>query len=586
MADKKISDLTAITGANTADDDLLVIVDTSAGETKRITLGELENGLARSNFALGDNEKITFGAGSDLQIYHDGSNSYVTDAGTGALRLRGASQVQIGDTNGELFFLGNQNASVALYYDNAAKLATTSTGIDVTGTVTADGLTVDGDATIGGTSGGKLSIEGQGINAFATTTEPSIYRTGSGGSDIFGAAGHLVIQPRTSAARSVNIATSANGTTTLKRASFEDNGDISFYEDTGTTPKFFWDASAESLGIGTSSLTTNTIINELHIDAPYGDGVSRLRLSSSVENMEGSIAISGYQGSDSMVFAIGSGGDGSAAERMRIDSSGQVGIGTSSPSYKLHVAGVVNSEVSSGDARYRFKTGTKGGWLGIPSWNNDALYLYAPTTTASEQHVMSYNGAVTDGFVFNTGATPTERMRIDSSGNLLVGTTSAGWSNTLSTTIEPYYIIKNHTSGTASGTLYVGFGYNSSGIGSIVQSGTTSVAYNTTSDYRLKTDVQPMTGATERLKALKPVNFEWIADGTRVDGFLAHEAQEVVPEAVTGTKDAVDADGNPEYQGIDQSKLTPLLTAALKDTIAMVEELQAEVSALKAQLNG
>lgn len=103
----------------------------------------------------------------------------------------------------------------------------------------------------------------------------------------------------------------------------------------------------------------------------------------------------------------------------------------------------------------------------------------------------------------------------------------------------------------------------------------TSTSYTTSSDYRLKTDVQPMTGATDRLKQLNPVNFQWIADGTRVDGFLAHEAQAVVPEAVTGAKDAVDDEGNPDYQGIDQSKLVPLLVATIK-------ELEARITALEA----
>jgi len=101
-----------------------------------------------------------------------------------------------------------------------------------------------------------------------------------------------------------------------------------------------------------------------------------------------------------------------------------------------------------------------------------------------------------------------------------------------------------------------------------------ATAYNTSSDYRLKTDAQPMTGATDRLKQLNPVNFEWIADGTRVDGFLAHEAQAVVPEAVTGTKDEVDADGNAVMQGLDQAKLVPLLVATIK-------ELEARITALE-----
>ena len=128
---------------------------------------------------------------------------------------------------------------------------------------------------------------------------------------------------------------------------------------------------------------------------------------------------------------------------------------------------------------------------------------------------------------------------------------------------------------------------------------TSATSYNTSSDYRLKEDVQPMSGATDRLKELKPVNFAWKADGSRVDGFLAHEAQEVVPESVTGSKDAMqteeyevtpavtDEEGNvtteavmgerevPDYQGIDQSKLVPLL-------VATIQELEARITALEA----
>ena len=110
-------------------------------------------------------------------------------------------------------------------------------------------------------------------------------------------------------------------------------------------------------------------------------------------------------------------------------------------------------------------------------------------------------------------------------------------------------------------------------IGQIVANAS-STSYNTSSDYRLKTDAQPMTGATDRLKQLNPVNFKWIADNTRADGFLAHEAQAVVPDAVTGAKDAVDEDGNIEPQGIDQSKLVPLL-------VKTIQELEARITALE-----
>jgi hypothetical protein len=139
-----------------------------------------------------------------------------------------------------------------------------------------------------------------------------------------------------------------------------------------------------------------------------------------------------------------------------------------------------------------------------------------------------------------------------------------------------------HANGTASGSNYVIFGYNSGVIGSITQSGTTGVAYNTSSDYRLKENVVAVTDGITRLQQLKPSRFNFIADpATTVDGFIAHEAQAVVPECVTGEKDAVDADGNPVMQGIDQSKLVPLLTAALQEAIGRIETLEAEVAALK-----
>jgi hypothetical protein len=111
---------------------------------------------------------------------------------------------------------------------------------------------------------------------------------------------------------------------------------------------------------------------------------------------------------------------------------------------------------------------------------------------------------------------------------------------------------------------------------------TTATAYNTSSDYRLKENVTAVTDGITRLQELKPSRFNFIADPAKtVDGFIAHEVQAVVPEAITGTKDAIDNDGNPIYQGIDQSKLVPLLTAALQEAIGEIESLKARVAALE-----
>jgi hypothetical protein len=175
-------------------------------------------------------------------------------------------------------------------------------------------------------------------------------------------------------------------------------------------------------------------------------------------------------------------------------------------------------------------------------------------------------------------------MRIDSSGNLLVGTGTGG-----GFTIFPSYsragstaAVVNHISGSASGESYFQFQLNGTGIGSITQNGTTNVAYNTSSDYRLKENIAPMTGSLALVQQLKPVTYNWKSDGSDGQGFIAHELAEVVPDCVTGEKDAVDEEGKPVYQGIDTSFLVATLTAAIQELKAELDSVKAELAALKA----
>ena len=128
---------------------------------------------------------------------------------------------------------------------------------------------------------------------------------------------------------------------------------------------------------------------------------------------------------------------------------------------------------------------------------------------------------------------------------------------------------------------FINFRYNGTGIGSIATNGTSNVQYLTSSDYRLKDNIVPMTGALAKVTALKPVTYKWKSTGEDGEGFIAHELQEVCPDAVAGEKDAVDEDGNIAPQAIDTSFLVATLTAAIQELSAQVDAQALEIATLK-----
>ena len=170
-----------------------------------------------------------------------------------------------------------------------------------------------------------------------------------------------------------------------------------------------------------------------------------------------------------------------------------------------------------------------------------------------------------------------ERWRTDSSGDLLVRCTTSGFGNDNGTAIENGSVVIRHVAGTGGGTGYLWFTLGGSAIGSVAQNGSTGVSYNTTSDYRLKENVQPMQNALATVAQLNPVTWKWKSDGSDGQGFIAHELQAAVPDCVTGEKDAVDKDGKPLYQGVDTSFLVATLTKAIQELNAKVEQLQAQI---------
>jgi hypothetical protein len=163
---------------------------------------------------------------------------------------------------------------------------------------------------------------------------------------------------------------------------------------------------------------------------------------------------------------------------------------------------------------------------------------------------------------------------------LLVGTTTTSDGKIVSAGTSSGYSFRSDAA-SASGAYYH-MTFNPAGgaqAGYIYSATTSSTAYVTSSDYRLKENVQLMTGALAKIALLKPVTYKWKVDGIDGQGFIAHELQEVVPECVAGTKDAVDADGNPKYQGVDTSFLVATLTAAIQEQQAIIESLKARLDA-------
>jgi hypothetical protein len=251
------------------------------------------------------------------------------------------------------------------------------------------------------------------------------------------------------------------------------------------------------------------------------------------------------------------------AEVMRIDTSGNVGIGTSSPSTKLQVAGDTKIGV----------TGTNG-VLQLARSSDGATITNFQTDGTSG----IINSAVSTTFQINTA----EAMRIDSSGNFFVGGTTQR-NGTRATIEQAGNLLGLSCSSNTNAVDFAIFYANAGTIcGSISRVGTTSaVVYGVTSDYRLKENVQPFVNALDSVSKLKPCKYTWKDGGASANGFIAHELQEVCPDAVVGTKDAVDEDGNPKYQAIDQAKIVALLTAAIQEQQALIENLTTRLNALE-----
>jgi hypothetical protein len=362
---------------------------------------------------------------------------------------------------------------------------------------------------------------------------------------------------------SAQISSAARGTGTLLPMTFFTGGSERMRIDTNG-----------NVGIGTSSP-----ISRFTVEGGFSAGATGSQPAITGRGSWGGgiglfdTATSGFYAQDAgqtLNLFVGQTGSDTAASKvmMVFKGNGNVGIGTSSPSTRLNVVGA-----DGVIARFKGATGPS---LKIESYG-------------SNNEIISEGGGVlfgtTNGVVqFYTGTgTATERMRIDSGGNLLVGTTATGQSNTQGyafNALTGAYLSVGHASGTASGQPYLSFSLNGSAIGSVTQNGTTGVLFNITSDYRLKNNATPLTGATEFIMALQPKSWDWVDGSGKGVGFIAHEFMEVAKYSGNGKKDAVDAEGKPAYQSIQPSS-----SEVMANLVALVQELKAELDVVKAELN-
>jgi hypothetical protein len=335
-------------------------------------------------------------------------------------------------------------------------------------------------------------------------------------------------------------------------------------------------ASTGNVGIGTTSPLDKI------------DANGRIR-----SNRSGNDGVFAF-GNDStpLNFVYGTGGSGghvavwtNSTERMRVGSSGDVAIGTTNPGIYSSSAKVVSVNTSAGNNTVAMALVNAAG-----DTNTSVSLDFVPNTNIALAQIQgfrtnAFGGATDFRFLSYDGSSLAERVRINSDGFLLVNTTTIRNSGRISVDYNGNAAGGSGINDTvsANGSTFIGFLTGGSFRGSINNNNNSSVAYNTTSDYRLKENIAPMTGALDTVAQLKPCTYVWKETGNAGQGFIAHELAEFVPDAVTGEKDAVDTDGNPKYQGVDTSFLVATLTAAIQELKATVDAQAARIAALEAK---
>jgi len=564
------------------------------------TLHVIKNALSGASYRTNAPLILENSSNNELQILSGNSSDGQIRFGDGDANFRGAMTYVHSDDS--MRFVTNSSEAMRITSGGYVGIGTSSpsSALDIIG-----GLTVDGNSNI---IEHNITRQTGTTNTSRPVIKLTVKNTASDVTDNFGSAIQFRMKD--------NTADTELGAIGFLRDGADGSGKFVVGQDSqllSSSPQFIVKSSG-NVGIGTSSPAHNleivaavsgSINDTLQIRNNSGNtgSGSRIRfITSNDSNSDTNGASLGTvrNGNDNAMFF-----ETENTERMRIDSSGNVGIGETSIDALLVIKGNSNSSTTPS---IRLKDGTDAREAFVTNQSGD---LIMATTNSSDDAIDSAIKIYTSQMIFSVDNN-TERMRINSSGNLLIGTTSAQRNDreaveVKNTTGEAFFASTNGLSNagyiykslqSAGGTHYIAWFENSSGtnVGKITHNNS-STSFTTTSDHRLKENVSYDFDATTRLKQLRPARFNFIADAdTTVDGFLAHEVQSVVPEAITGTHNEVevwkegeelpegvsvgdnklDGEGNtiPVYQGIDQAKLVPLL-------VKTIQELEARITALE-----
>lgn len=572
MADTKITALTAISTVDPAVD-VLPIVDVSdttmaaSGTTKKIT----------SNQILGAGGTATLASATitgDLTVATD-RLKVVT--GSTAIQTGATTQLQVGTTSWPSTVIGKSGSrslfgnagEVIIWNEAAAAIGNYST------------LFVSAKTGAGATTMGGLQIRAGIENASNSDGFVSLWTSNS-------AAGGFVERYKidsTGVATWSNVGGVAGTAMTLNSTGLGLGGSPLGALDIRGTSSLVYDVSGNLYALanfGTKGTSGGSLlVQTASVNSTYGSGLAIDGTYSSLVSTINIKALGVNSAAYSSQISFSTTSSGSLVERMLIDKSGNVGVGVAPSAWSGLSAKVIEfgSSVSNNSL---WGNGVNDVHLVSNSYFNGSSWIYNKSASATRYNQLTGSHAwysAPSGTAGNA-VTWTQAMTLDASGNLIVGNTAASAVGTTGGVVNVpnsgnTYTLIGHTNGSASGSAYLNFFYNASPIGSITQNGTTGVLYNINSDYRLKESVVPLSGGLARVNALKPSIYKWKSDGSAGEGFIAHELAEVVPFAVTGEKDAVNEDGSIKSQGIDMSRIVPILVAAIQELTARVEALEA-----------